>query len=87
MVRTLDFQSKNEGSIPSGPSTLTNFIIFNKLKKNKKIINKKFTKHYSLNFTSLISPFLETNKKFLSPIQEFHLQKKVYLKQSYLILS
>nr|ASY95714.1 ribosomal protein S10 [Paraurostyla sp.] len=61
--------------------------MFKKYNNSKKILIKKFNKKYTLNFVSLITPFLSNNKKFLSPIQEFHLQKKTYLKQSYLILT
>lgn len=79
MVRTLDFQSKNVGSIPSGPNILLNYAI---LKKNKKI-NQNF--FFDFFFVSLFAPnFLKNFTSFSKPSL---VKKKIYLKQSYVLLT
>ncbi len=78
MVRTLDFHSKNVGSIPAGP-----IIKIYKNSSNVANINKKLTFKYCLNFTSLISPFFFHNLK-----NNFkNKTNKVFVKESYLIFT
>ena len=78
MVRTLDFHSNNEGSIPSS------LIIYfsNKLKKNKNSnINYKFY------FVSILSPTKINNIRTLLNFKiKFNKNKKIIIKQSYILL-
>lgn len=79
MVRTLDFQSKNVGSIPSDPNIFLNHKILNEKKNN---ISDFF---FDFFFVSLFAPnFL---KNFAPSYKFFPVYKKIYLKQSYIVLT
>lgn len=79
MVRTLDFQSKNVGSIPSDPSILLNY----KILINSKTTNNDF--FFDFFFVSLFAPnFLKNFTSFSKPSSNF---KKIHLKQSYVLLT
>lgn len=87
-VRTLDFQSKNVGSIPSNPN-ITNI---KKEKKsnliflaNKPNFYKKKSVFYDLCFVSFIAPNFVKN--FTTALPLFKDLKKIQLKQSYLIFT
>lgn len=84
MVRTSDFQFENVGSIPSDPI----------LEKNKNIIfflsnNKNYQPQNNLNmgftFISTISPFLINNLRLDPNLNS--LDKKILIKQSYILLT
>lgn len=87
MVRTSDFQFENVGSNPSSP-IITKFNLNNKYflyNKSKKIIFNSKKIIFSFYFTSLISPFLVNNLRFITNDQIS--KKKILLKQSYILLS
>lgn len=87
MVRTSDFQFENVGSNPSSPIikkfTVNNqyFLYIN----SKKIIFNSKKIIFNFYFTSLISPFLLNNLRFLTDTRIS--EKKILLKQSYILLS
>jgi hypothetical protein len=87
MVRTLDFQSKNVGSIPSGPIIKINKILHRAIKiknlTNKKKLNQKI--NYNFLFVSLISPSFFSNISFSNQLSTN--QKKLLLKQSYILFT
>lgn len=89
MVRTSDFQFENVGSNPSSPTIKKlNFNNNNKYflyNNSKKIIFNSRKIIFSFYFTSLISPFLLNNLRFLTNDQIS--KKKILLKQSYILLS
>lgn len=78
-VRTLDFQSKNVGSIPSNPTILLNYKFIN---SNS---NFKNSAMFSFSFVSLIAPNFITN--FTSFFNYSPSLKKIQLKQSYILLT
>lgn len=84
MVRTSDFQSENVGSTPSNPIILK-FSNINKLTviNNKNINNKNI--NFTFSFISLISPFILNNIRF--SFNTNNIQKKILLKQSYILLT
>lgn len=91
MVRTLDFQSKNEGSTPSGPIINNNLPKLYLIKKNnfkKKLPNEKLI-HYTLNFSSLFSPFILNKLTFndVNKIKKKEKNRKILIKQSYILLT
>ncbi len=84
MVRTSDFQFENAGSIPANPK-IKKKNIFNQIiiKKNiNNTIKKKLT--FNFFFISLIPPFFNTNLRF---IYNSNYEKKILIKQSYIILT
>lgn len=85
MVRTLDFQSKNVGSIPSGPIIkYVNALPKKNFVNNKtNLLDKKIK--YNFLFISLISPFFSSNIHFFDQLSIN--SKKVLLKQSYILLT
>lgn len=89
MVRTVDFQSTNEGSNPSSPNIykIKNLnIIFKLINKKKKKIEKKIK--YSIGFSSLVSPFVFNNLYFNQFNKNNTLtKKKILIKQSYILLT
>ena len=80
MVRTLDFQSKNVGSIPSDPNMLLNhtFFINKNLYKNSFFFDFFFVSFFAPNFLKNFTSFF--NIKYFNT-------KKIHLKQSYLLFS
>lgn len=84
MVRTLDFQSKNVGSIPSNPVIISN--------GNTRLFFKKKNTDYSSNsvffdlfFASFIAPNFIKNFTLNSPVNtNLH---KIQIKQSYIIFT
>lgn len=87
MVRTSDFQFENVGSNPSSPIikkfNLNNrYFLYNDSKKIT-FNSKKIT--FNFYFTSLISPFLLNNLRFINNDQTY--KKKILVKQSYILLS
>ena len=87
MVRTSDFQFENVGSNPSSPN-IKSFNFSNKYflyKNSKKIIFNSKKIIFNFYFTSLISPFLLNNLRFITNDQIS--KKKILLKQSYILLS
>ncbi len=83
MVRTSDFQFENVGSIPSNPNYMkTNFITQINSFKSVKTPNKIFLNFF---FLSLISPFIINNLRF--DFKFFKNNKKILLKQSYILLT
>lgn len=79
MVRTLDFQSKNVGSIPPNPIILLNFKYLNSFN------SVKFYNYYSFFFISLIPPFFLSNfTNFFATNLKY---KKIQLKQSYVLFT
>ena len=91
MVRTLDFHSKNVGSIPSNLNSMLKKTLPKHffLKQNTKI-SKSVTIHYTFHFTSLITPHKINNVRLLNTdlghnISKKH--KKIFTKQSYLLMT
>lgn len=81
MVRTLDFHSKNVGSNPASPTLLFKYNL-----KKKNYLNKM---RFGVSFVSLINPFFLTNisyDNYIKPIR-FNKNAKIYVKQSYMILT
>jgi hypothetical protein len=90
MVRTLDFQSKNAGSIPASPNITKYYyqhLNFTHLLKKNTYNNLDYFKkiEYSFYFVSLIPPFLSDNLHFLTKLSTYN--KKLLLKQSYILLT
>ncbi len=99
MVRTLDFHSKNGGSIPPGPiipiKFNTNYAHL--YKPDADLLNKTLTQNpltltnenrktcFNFLFVSLISPFFSQNLVLLNQAPSW--QKKILLKQSYILLT
>lgn len=85
MVRTLDFHSKNVGSIPAS----LNIKNIKYLKLNKTALNKtQIHTTYSISFVSLLSPSTIKNIRLILTTEKFSKKnKKILVKQSYMLLT
>ena len=88
MVRTLDFHSKNVGSIPASLTIKnTDYIKIKKLKTSK-LKKSLISTNYSLNFISLLSPSTVKNIRLILTTEKFSKKnKKILIKQSYMLLT
>ena len=87
MVRTLDFHSKNVGSNPTSLSITTSTSI-NLIKLNQQKLNTKPMKvKHILKFSTIYVPSTISNVRLTINSLNFFKKKKVYVKQSYVLLA